>query len=239
VVLFCCENTLAQYQNFDAYKGRVINLVDSKPLANVHIVNLDKAIGTVTNKEGKFKINAEASDSIHISIIGFKTKRIPASKLSLTEEFTIVELVEDFFQIDEINIYNVPTPEEFPDAFMELELPDNSVAIELPVLKDIPAVQHNSETNMPTYTIKGPITALYMKFSKYQRMLAEANEKLAKYDAYNKYLYNLAESVTGYNKKQDIQAFLHFCNFEVAYIEEYNDYDLTQALEYCFVQYDN
>jgi len=184
-------------------------------------------------------MNAEATDTIHISIIGFKTKRIVAGKLSTTEEFTTIELIEDVFQLDEISIYNVPTPEEFPDAFMELELPDNTVNIELPPIKDLPPVKYNSETNMPTYTIKGPITALYMKFSKHQRMLAEANERLEKYEAYNKYLFNLAESVTGYTLKQDIQAFLHFCNFEVAYIEEYNDYDLTQALEYCFVQYNN
>lgn len=238
-MLFCCESILAQNQSLEVYKGKVVDLVSSKPLINVHIVNLNKAIGTVTNKEGKFKINAAATDTIHISIIGFKTKRVLASKLSVTEEFTEIELVEDVFQLDEISIYNVPTPEEFPDAFMELELPDNYVEINLPQIADVPAVKHNPETNMPTYTIKGPITALYMKFSKYQRMLAEANEKLEKYAAYDKYLFSLAESVTGYSTKQDIQAFLHFCNFEVAYIEEYNDYDLTQALEYCFVQYNN
>lgn len=239
VILFWCKSIIAQNEIIEIYKGEVVDLVSSKPLVNVHIVNLNKAIGTVTNREGKFKINAEATDTIHISIIGFKTKRILADELSLTEEFKTIELIEDFFQLDEISIYNVPTPEEFPDAFMELELPDNYIEIDLPAIADIPVVKHNSETNMPTYTIKGPITALYMKFSKYQRMLAEANEKLEKYAAYDRYLYNLAESVTGYKAKQDIQAFLHFCNFEVAYIEEYNDYDLTQALEYCFVQYNN
>jgi len=209
VILFWCKSIIAQNEIIEIYKGEVVDLVSSKPLVNVHIVNLNKAIGTVTNREGKFKINAEATDTIHISIIGFKTKRILADELSLTEEFKTIELIEDFLEID------------------------------LPAIADIPVVKHNSETNMPTYTIKGPITALYMKFSKYQRMLAEANEKLEKYAAYDRYLYNLAESVTGYKAKQDIQAFLHFCNFEVAYIEEYNDYDLTQALEYCFVQYNN
>jgi|GEM_PF-2154228 len=228
-----------QAQNLKIYKGKVVDLVTSKPLVNVHIVNLNKAIGTVTNKEGKFKINAAATDTIHISIIGFKTKRIVAAELSTTEEFLKVELIEDFFQLDEISIYNVPTPEEFPDAFMNLALPENMVKIKLPTLKDVPLVNYNSETNMPTYTIKGPITALYMKFSKHQRMLAEANERLEKYEAYNKYLFNLAKSVTGYTTKQDLQAFLHFCNFEVAYIKAYNDYDLTQALEYCYVQYNN
>jgi len=239
VLLFCSKSILAQNENLEIFKGRVIDLINSQSLVNVHIVNLDKAIGTVTNKEGKFKINAEASDTIHVSIIGYKTKRILAKELSIAEEFTIIELIEDIIQLDEISIYNVPTPEEFPDAFMELELPEDAVKINLPPIKATPPIQYNSETQMPTYTIKGPITALYMKFSKYQRMLAEANEKLEKYAAYDKYLYHLAESVTGYTEKQDIQAFLHFCNFEVAYIEEYNDYDLTQALEYCFVQYNN
>jgi len=150
-----------------------------------------------------------------------------------------LQLAPKVYELKEISIYNVPSPEEFKEAFLELEVPKYYADIDLPEVPVQGPVQFNNETKLPTYIIKGPITALYQKFSKHQRMLAEAQNRLDKYEAYNKYLLTLAKSVTGYEKKQDIQEFLHFCNLEVTYINEYNDYDLTQALEFCFVEYNN
>lgn len=221
-------------------KGNVVADKNGEPIRNVHIVNLNKEIGTVTNLKGNFEIPALPADTIHITIIGYNVVKLTANELTAESNFANVRLVEKVYQLEEISIYNVPSPEEFEDAFLELEIPEQFAEIKLPnVPKEATYVYDRDRKKMATYVIKGPITALYQKFNKHQRMLAETRKKLDKYEAYNKYLFKLAQSVTKYTTKQDIQEFLHFCNMEVTYIKQYNDYDLTQALEYCFVQYNN
>jgi len=236
---FCCSIFMANSQSFTLLEGQVLSNRTGKALKNVHIVNLSQETGTITNLKGNFEIAAIPSDSIHISIIGYESIRELAQNLMNDDSLAKINLYEKVYELDAVNIYNVPSPEEFKEAFLELEVPKYYAEIDLPKVPIRGPVQFNKETKLPTYVIKGPITALYQKFSKHQQMLAEAQNRLDKYEAYNKYLFTLAKSVTGYQKKQDIQEFLHFCNLEVAYINEYNDYDLTQALEFCFVEYNN
>jgi len=236
---FCLCSLFGNSQSLNVLEGQVFSQRTQKALKNVHIVNLGQEIGTITNLKGNFEIKALPSDTIHISIIGYETIRDIAKNLINAEGLAIINLKEKIYELDAVNIYNVPSPEEFKEAFLELEVPKYYAEIDLPEVPVQGPIQFNNETKLPTYVIKGPITALFQKFSKHQRMLAEAQSRLNKYEAYNKFLFHLAKSVTGYEKKQDIQEFLHFCNLEVAYINEYNDYDLTQALEFCFVEYNN
>ncbi len=238
--VLCCGMFLMAFgQNNNILKGKITDTTNGIAIKNVHIVNLSKELGTISNLNGNFNINASLEDSIHISIIGYQVLRDVVANLIDEEGFANIQLTRKVYELEEISIYNVPSPEEFKEAFLELEVPKYYEEIDLPDLPKQSAFQFNNETQLPTYTIKGPITALYQKFNKHQRMLAEAQNRLDKYEAYNKFLFHLAESVTGYETKQDITEFLHFCNLSVAYINEYNDYDLTQALEFCFVEYNN
>lgn len=238
-ILACCSITLAVSQSVGVLKGNITDELNGLSIKNAHIVNLTQEIGTITNLKGNFSIQAEPTDSMHISFIGYKPVREIAFNLMNKEGLVHLALAPKVYELKQINIYNVPSPEEFKEAFLELEVPKYYAEIDLPKVPTEGAIQFNNETKLPTYVIKGPITALYQKFNKHQRMLAEAQNRLDKYEAYNKYLFTLAKSVTGYEKKQHIQEFLHFCNLEVTYINEYNDYDLTQALEFCFVEYNN
>jgi len=226
-------------QSTSVIQGIVVNQKTGKALKNVHIVNINQETGTISRANGSFEIEALTEDTIHISIIGYESIRDKVANFSKEDDWVTISLVEQVYQLDAINIYNVPSPEEFKQSFLDLEVPEYYAEIELPEIPKQRTFRFNEEAKLPTYVIKGPITALYKKFNKHQRMLAEAQNRLDKYAAYNKFLFNLAKSVTGYEKKQDIQEFLHFCNLEVAYINAYNDYDLTQALEFCFVEYNN
>jgi len=237
--LVCLCPLMSSGQTTQILKGTVFSKQIGKVLKNVHVVNLTQQTGTITKANGNFEIEGFPDDTIHISIIGYESIQKKVADLTKEDDRIIITLVEQVYELDAISIYNVPSPEEFKQSFLDLEVPEYYAEIELPEIPKQGAVQFNEETKMPTYVIKGPITALYKKFSKHQRMLAEAQNRLDKYAAYNKYLFHLAKSVTRYEKKQDIQEFLHFCNLEVAYINEYNDYDLTQALEFCFVEYNN
>ena len=46
-------------QEVSNVSGTILNSQTNLPIENVNIVNLNKVIGTATNKQGKFEINAQ------------------------------------------------------------------------------------------------------------------------------------------------------------------------------------
>ena len=50
-LLFC---TISFSQEITTVKGTILNANNNMPLENVNIVNLNKVIGTATNKKGEF-----------------------------------------------------------------------------------------------------------------------------------------------------------------------------------------
>lgn len=57
-------------------KGKVLNASNDVALDNVHVVNLNSVIGTLTNTEGEFSIKASVNDTLYFSYLGFKSIRV-------------------------------------------------------------------------------------------------------------------------------------------------------------------
>ena len=56
--------------------GIVENDADSKPISNVHVINLNKVVGVITDKSGSFEIDADVNDTLYFSYLGFKSIKI-------------------------------------------------------------------------------------------------------------------------------------------------------------------
>ena len=57
-------------------KGTVIDLSTDKPIDRVNIVNLNQVIGTSTDDEGNFEIQAQVNDTLHLSYLGYKSIKV-------------------------------------------------------------------------------------------------------------------------------------------------------------------
>lgn len=99
----------------------VINAQTNFPLESVHVVNLNKVVGTITNTEGEFKIRATVNDTLYFSFLGFKSQKIRVTndmykfkdtKISLTElAYALEEVIVRPFQLTgylEIDVKNLP-----------------------------------------------------------------------------------------------------------------------------------
>ena len=56
--------------------GDIENDADSKPISNVHVINLNSVIGTISNNDGVFEINASVNDTLFFSYLGFKSIKV-------------------------------------------------------------------------------------------------------------------------------------------------------------------
>jgi hypothetical protein len=60
-------------------KAKVVSSSNNLPLEGVHVINLNKVIGSITDLAGEFRINANVGDTLYITFLGFKPERVRVS----------------------------------------------------------------------------------------------------------------------------------------------------------------
>ena len=91
---------------FLAAQQKIINVLDNttkQPISNVHLYlpNLEK--GTITNEEGKAKIDFSIQDSLIVSCVGYATKKLVINK---DTSLSTLYLTPEEILLDEVVIYN-------------------------------------------------------------------------------------------------------------------------------------
>lgn len=60
----------------EKFSAVVKNETTGLAMPSVHILNLTQVIGTITNSEGLFEIQAQANDTLYFSYLGYKPLKI-------------------------------------------------------------------------------------------------------------------------------------------------------------------
>lgn len=103
------------------FNATVINAQNQRPLESVHVINLNRVVGTITNAQGEFQISASVNDTLFFSYLGFKSQKIRVTndmfrfggtKIALTElAYALEEVVLQPYQLTgylEIDVKNLP-----------------------------------------------------------------------------------------------------------------------------------
>ena len=106
--------------------GVIENDADSRPISNVHVINLNSVIGTISNNDGVFEINASVNDTLFFSYLGFKSIKVRVtndlikfknSKIKLTElAYALEEIIVTPYKLTgylEIDAKNVPISKSY------------------------------------------------------------------------------------------------------------------------------
>ena len=97
-----------------------------RPLPHVNIVILNKDRGTTADQRGLFSFVVEPNDTILFSHVGFKpTLHIIPDTLESDQYPSDIFMVSDTFRLAEVKVFPWKTYEEFKQAFVEMELPDD------------------------------------------------------------------------------------------------------------------
>ena len=116
-----------QEKHLIQYTGRVFNEFVS-PLPFAHIIISNKDLGTISDRDGKFSFVVEPNDTVIISNLGYKKARVIIPDTLSTKFFTRdVLLATDTFMIEEVEVYPWKDYEEFTEAFLNLELPEDDL----------------------------------------------------------------------------------------------------------------
>jgi len=125
-------------KNFSKNSQQVIQLsgiviADEDTIKPLHYVNIgvkNTARGTTTNYEGFFSLPLHKTDTIIFSIVGYKKAILTVPQELIADRYSIIQTMKkDTIQLPETVIYPWPSPEEFKRAFIELDIPDDEIAI--------------------------------------------------------------------------------------------------------------
>jgi hypothetical protein len=100
--IFLSVFKLSAQDNRTAILGKVFN--HSNPVENVHIINKTSNKGTISNKNGAFKITVKENDTLHFSDIQFKTKTVIITKKDLKTGNIKVNLYNKTNELEEVVI---------------------------------------------------------------------------------------------------------------------------------------
>lgn len=134
IIILCSTANSYGQRNSKLEEGDLIQLTGRitdellQPLPYSHILVLNNYRGTISDRDGKFSFVTEVGDSIMFSTLGFKRTIITIPD-TLEKPFLTLDLIldADTFMIAEVEVYPWKDYEEFKEAFINLELPDDDM----------------------------------------------------------------------------------------------------------------
>ena len=129
VLVFAVCRTLPAQEILVQWTGVVRNEL-LQPIPFSHVIVQKDLRGTVSDPQGLFTIITYPRDTLLISCVGYKLRKIPVPNLSYEDSKHYIKdiiMVEDTIMLSEVTIFPWKTYREFKEAFIALELPEDDL----------------------------------------------------------------------------------------------------------------
>ena len=222
--------------------GVIENDADSKPISNVHVINLNSVIGTISNNDGVFEINASVNDTLFFSYLGFKSIKVRVTNDLIKIKNSKIKLTELAYALEEI----IVTPYKLTGY---LEIDAKNVPISKSYRYNIPGLPskgYEAGSRNPGALSKvfgaifNPVDFLYNLFGKKPKQLKKL--QLMKDDFRIRELLSskfdretLVELLQ--IEKFDIDEILRNCSYSESFIVNANDLQILEAISQCYEEF--
>ncbi len=232
------QETQEETQIFSAI---VVNAQSDRPLESVHIVNLNKVLGTITNNKGEFSISASVNDTIYFSYLGFKSQKIRVTndmfkfkdtKIALTElAYALEEVIVRPYQLTgylEIDVKNIPINTAYQYSISGL-----NVGYEA-------GRKNPSAVTKVLGAILNPADLLRNLFGKKPNQMKKLRQ-VKEDDAIRDLLASKFDRETLIEllqiEKMDIDDILNNCSYSKSFITTANDLQILDAISSCYEEF--
>jgi hypothetical protein len=222
-------------------KAVVINAQTSGPLESVHVINLNRVVGTITNKKGEFAISAAVNDTLYFSYLGFKSQKVRVTNDMFRFQDTKIALTELAYALEEVII----TPYQLT-GYLEIDvrnLPINT-AYQYSI-SGLPTSYEAGNKNPSAVTkvlgaIMNPADLLRNLFGKRPRQMRKLRQMKEDDDIRDllasKFDRETLQALLQL-EKVDIDDILSNCNYSKSFITTANDLQILDAISSCYEEY--
>lgn len=222
-------------------RGIVIDGERKKPLANTHVINLNSVTGSVSNRNGNFKISVRENDTIYFSYIGYQSIKLKISKDLLKGndlEIAMYELPVDLEEVmvrpyQLIGVLEVDAKNVLIDKFARIHISGLPQTFEIgaPVAKVY---------NKPSDLVFHPVDFMYELFGRKPKQLRKLKKMRTEDD-----LRSMLEEKTNREvlmeylemDKGQLNTLLDFCNYSEYFIKKATDLQAIEAVLDCYENY--
>ena len=246
-VVFCLvalfANPLVAQQNglIQKVSGTIVNDNTSLPLQNVNIINLNKVTGTISNSMGNFEIAVSLNDTLHLSLIGFKSLEIRVTNDWIKNKTTKIQMTEKAIALEEVVVRPY-------DLTGYLEVDSKLIPIRENYRYSISGLTTGYEAGEYSPgafgrvlgSIFNPADMLYNFFGKKSKELRKLKD-MKKDDTVRNLLASKVDRETisallGIDKKE-IAEIMERCNYSESFIKSANDLQILDAISECYEEY--
>ena len=233
--------SFSQEEKEKIFKAVVVNAQSGTFMESVHIINLNKVIGTITNQKGKFSIVAAVNDTLYLTFLGFKPQKVKITsdmlkfnntKIALTElAYALEEVIVRPYKLTgflEIDVKNLPINDSYQYSISGLQ-----TAYEA-------GNKNPSAVTKVLGAILNPVDLLRNLFSKKAKQMRKLRQ-IKKDDQINDLLASKFDRRTLTEllqlEKTDIDNILSNCNYSKSFIATANDLQILDAISNCYEEY--
>lgn len=222
-------------------KATVVNAQTDFPLESVHVINLNRVVGTISDQEGKFTITAVVNDTLYLTYLGFKPQKIrvtndmfkfDGTRIALTElAYALEEVIVRPYQLTgylEIDVKNLPINNAYQYSISGLNKSyEGGNKSPGAVTKVLGAILN------PADQLRNLFGKKPKQIRKLRKMKDDDNIRdllASKFD--RETLTQLLQL-----EKMDIEDILSNCNYSRSFIQTANDLQILDAISSCYEEY--
>ena len=233
--------TFSQEQT-ETVKGKIQSETSKSILQNVHVLNLTKVKGTISNSKGEFEVKANVNDTLYFSYIGYKSLKVIVTNDLIRFDDNTIEITELAFALEEI----IVKPYQLT-GYLEIDVKNSPVntsarykIVGLPNLGYEAGRRPRSGISKITGAIFNPADFLNNLFKKKSARMDKL--RLMREDEEIKNLLSIKfdrevlVQLLGVNRV-DIDEILRNCNFSDTFIQQANDLQIMEAISECYDEY--
>jgi len=222
-------------------RGSVVNAQDEMPMDNVHVVNLNQVIGTITNAKGEFAIQAKVNDTLYFSFIGFKPISIRVTNDMFKFQNTKISLTELAYALEDV----VVRPYQLTGY---LEIDSKNLPVNQAARYSISGLQKGYEAgggnpgaiSKVLGALFNPADFLHNLFGKKPQQMRKLR-KMKEDDEIRDLLASKFDRETLMAllqvDKVDIDDILRNCSYSDEFIKTANDLQILDAISACYEEY--
>ncbi|MBL0342103.1 MAG: carboxypeptidase-like regulatory domain-containing protein [Bacteroidetes bacterium] len=127
-ISFTYSNGQSKFIGLVQFSGVIVTGDSLKPIPFVSIVIKNSYRGTISDYNGFFSFVAQLQDTIEFAAIGFKKGVYIIPDTLSTDRYSLIKIMtRDTILLQETVIYPWPTKDQFKQAFLGLQVPDNDL----------------------------------------------------------------------------------------------------------------
>lgn len=241
IPLFCLAQNEDENPVLEELTVTVINAQTDFPLESVHVINLNQVIGTITDQNGKFTIEAAVNDTLYLSYLGFKAQKVRVTndmfkikdtKIALTElAYALEEVIVTPYQLTgylEIDVKNLPVNNAYQYSISGLNASYEAGS------------KNPSAVTKVLGAILNPADLLRNLFGKKPRQMRKLRQMKEDDEIKNLLASKFDREILTellQLEKVDIEDILNNCNYSKSFINTANDLQILDAISSCYEEY--